>query len=127
MTLKFLVDEALSPRTVVHLQSLGHDAIHMRERLPLASPDSDIVALAQREGRIIVTADLDYGHLLIASASTPPSAIILRLDEHTLTLVNQLLTEHLPRIATPLSEGALVVIEEDDVRIRRLADPRWLR
>ena len=120
MRLKFLIDEPLSRRLIDQLSALGHDAVHVAQRGALKAPDADIVRLAQQERRIILTADLDYGHLLITSPTTPPSAIIFRLKTQTITLMNELLALHLPRVAPALAEGAIVIIEEDDVRIRRL-------
>jgi predicted nuclease of predicted toxin-antitoxin system len=57
---KFLVDMALSPALAQWLRSKGHDALHA-DTIGLArAPDSTIIARAKQDGRIVVTADLDY-------------------------------------------------------------------
>ena len=56
--MRLLIDAALSPLVARELQRSGHDAVHVRDRGMASAPDIDIVALAERENRIIViTAD----------------------------------------------------------------------
>ena len=120
MSLKFVVDMPLSSAIAVHLRSLGYDAVHLRELGRQRARDPEIVEFALHEQRVIVTADLDYGYLLVKSLGPAPSAILLRLEDYGPMIVSRLLVTHLPQILEPLTAGALVVIEEDDVRIRRL-------
>ncbi len=57
--MKFLVDMPLSPSLARWLRERGHDAVHAFEvGLGFAS-DEEIVGRARREGRVVVTADLD--------------------------------------------------------------------
>jgi len=64
---KFLVDAQLPLRFVLWLRQHGHDALHTLD-LPLGNrtPDSDVVACAIRDDRIVVTKDSDFvrTHLL---------------------------------------------------------------
>jgi predicted nuclease of predicted toxin-antitoxin system len=59
--MKFLLDEHIPPSLAERLRRLGHDAIHVFT-LPTAdgTPDADIIATADREGRIVVTKDSDF-------------------------------------------------------------------
>jgi predicted nuclease of predicted toxin-antitoxin system len=52
---KILADQHISPRTIEFLQSLGHDAIRISERLPANASDQAILALARKEGRVVLT------------------------------------------------------------------------
>jgi len=58
---KFLVDAQLPMRFVGWLKQHGHDALHTLD-LPLGNrtPDSDVVACAIRDERIVVTKDSDF-------------------------------------------------------------------
>lgn len=75
---------------------------------------------ARAASEVIVTHDLDYGHLLAFSGEDSPSVIIFRL--------RNVLAEHLfsrlllarPEIEIPLAEGAIVIVEDATVRVRRL-------
>jgi predicted nuclease of predicted toxin-antitoxin system len=58
--MKFLLDMGLARSTAEHLRQGGHDAVHLREQGLQRLPDQDIVDKAVREGRIILTHDLDF-------------------------------------------------------------------
>ena len=62
--MKFLVDMPLSPALAVWLKGQGYDAVHAAQLGLSRAPDLDIMACAKREGRTIITADLDYPRLL---------------------------------------------------------------
>ena len=59
--MKFLADAQLPRDLVRHLQQAGHAALHTFD-LPLGNrtPDRGIVAIAQRDGRVVVTTDADF-------------------------------------------------------------------
>jgi predicted nuclease of predicted toxin-antitoxin system len=65
--MRFLVDAQLPRRIVWRLRDAGHDAVHT---LDLANgnrtSDAEIVDLAKREDRVVVTKDADFvdSHLL---------------------------------------------------------------
>jgi predicted nuclease of predicted toxin-antitoxin system len=54
--LKLLLDEMFSPVIAAALRSRGHDVVAIKERLEWrASADPDVVSLARREHRAVVT------------------------------------------------------------------------
>jgi predicted nuclease of predicted toxin-antitoxin system len=59
--MKFLVDAQLPRRLALELTAAGHDAVHTLQ-LPAANrtTDQDIVALATRENRVVLTKDNDF-------------------------------------------------------------------
>jgi predicted nuclease of predicted toxin-antitoxin system len=76
--MRFLIDNALSPALAPLLQQAGHDAIHVRSIGLQHAEDDAIFDRAAVEGRILVTADADFGTLLAARSSRQPSVIQFR-------------------------------------------------
>lgn len=110
----------LSHRTVSHLAALGYDIFRISERGMSRAKDSEIVTLAIIENRSIITMDLDFAAIIAKSGEQFPSAIIFRLDDETPENINHLLDRILPSISSELEIGAIVIIEQDRIRIRRL-------
>ena len=63
--MKFLADENFPFPSAALLTAAGHDVIHVSDRASGAS-DEDVVALANKDGRTVLTFDGDIGTLAIA-------------------------------------------------------------
>jgi predicted nuclease of predicted toxin-antitoxin system len=60
------------------LNSLGHNAIHLNEEGLHQLQDNLIISKALTENRIIITADMDFGHLLALNKSDLVSVIAIQ-------------------------------------------------
>ncbi len=118
--MKFLVDMALSPRTAKFLAELGYEAERVDKLGMAKSTDREIFEYAIENNRVVITADMDFGRILAYTKSNKPSVIIFRLKTPTPEKVNSMLSSTLPRIKEALEKGAIVVIEDQRVRIRGL-------
>ncbi len=104
--MRFLVDNALSPEVSAALCSVGHDAVHVRDRAMQAAADEVIFELAAAEQRIVLSADTDFGTLLAKREVAGPSVILFRHGaEHRPAQQVALLATHLPSLADALGEG----------------------
>ena len=118
--MRILADQHISPRTVEVLRGLGHDAIRVTDRLPRHAADVDILSVAATEDRVVLTQDLDFTGLVATGKQQKPSLIILRLGSPSVEHVNGILRSVLPLVEEAVRAGAIVSVDADRVRVRRL-------
>ena len=118
--MRFLIDNALSKSMSEGLNKAGHDSVHVRDLGMGMATDKDIMDFALKEDRIIVSADTDFGTLLALRGLAKPSFLLFRnSDKRPLSLLSQLLA-NLGQFEDTLAKGAIVVIEDNRIRIRYL-------
>lgn len=118
--MRFLVDESLSARVAGGLREAGHDAVHVGDLQLLGAQDDAVLAAAARDGRVLLSADTDFGELLALGRHPGPSVVIFRRAPHRPERQVVLLLASLPDIADSLTAGAVVVLTTDRARIRLL-------
>lgn len=118
--MKFLANMCISTKTVQWLRQQGYDVTHLREEGLHKLPDEQVLAKAVAEQRIVLTMDLDFGYLLAISKVSLPSVILFRLEDKRSERVNERLAEVLRLCLNDLSAGAIVVVTETTIRVRRL-------
>lgn len=118
--MKWLVDNALPFRLAVGLRTAGQDAVHVRERGLQDAADPVVLELARREGRVIVSADTDFGTLLAFGEFTTPSFLLMRRRDNRSDPLLAVILDNLPQVEEALARGAVVVIDDRRIRIRSL-------
>jgi predicted nuclease of predicted toxin-antitoxin system len=118
--MRFLADMGVSRALAAELRHREHDVLHLSEEGLHRLPDDEILRFAQRERRVILTFDLDFGDLLAAGAFSLPSVVIFRLLDQTPTSVTPKLLHLLSERMQEIEEGAIVIVEDRRYRLRRL-------
>jgi predicted nuclease of predicted toxin-antitoxin system len=86
-----------------------------------SAPDESVLHRARSDGRVLISADTDFGTLLALSGADAPSFILIRrasrrrADEQV-----ALILDNLDTMTKDLDAGAVVVLGESALRIRRL-------
>jgi predicted nuclease of predicted toxin-antitoxin system len=118
--MKFLIDMPLSPELARWLGAQGHDAVHANDIAMHQSPDSELLRFAANDGRVIITADLDFPRLLAGLGATGPGLILLRGGNYSEAESLECLRRVLKSV--PLAElpESIIVIDRERIRRRRL-------
>jgi predicted nuclease of predicted toxin-antitoxin system len=117
---KFLVDQNRSPRLAQLLREAGHDAVHTLERGLEHADDDVLLDMARDEQRIVISGDTDFGALLALARQKSPSVILFRSRHHrTAEQQAGVILEHINDLADDLTNGAVAVITDERIRVRR--------
>jgi predicted nuclease of predicted toxin-antitoxin system len=97
--MKFLLDENTELRIATFLQHAGHDVTSIVEHYPRSLPDREVLAIAQAEGRVLITSDRDFGELIFRRHHPHAGVIYFRLPlestvEDKMALLQRLLQTH---------------------------------
>lgn len=87
----------------------------------LTASDQEILARADDDERVVLSADSDFGTLLAVGNLSKPSFILLRSADHLAPRQHaDLVLAHLPQVDEDLAAGAIVTIAHLRVRLRSL-------
>jgi predicted nuclease of predicted toxin-antitoxin system len=119
--MKFLIVNNLSPLLADLLKAAGHHATHIRDYGLEAATDPVVLARAHDEDCVLISADTDFGTLLAREGAHAPSVLLIRrltgrraADQAAVILAN------LQAVEDDLNAGAVVVLTDDWIRVRRL-------
>lgn len=116
--MNFLVDENIHRAVIDYLRTKGHDVVSASE-IYGQYQDEELVEIAAREHRIIVTSDNDFGTLVFYYHRHPPGVVLFRLAdasaEEYLRVLELLYTENSHRLA-----GYFIVVKGNSFRFRKI-------
>jgi predicted nuclease of predicted toxin-antitoxin system len=98
----------------------GHDVFWIRETTS-GSPDSDVLARALTEDRLLITFDKDFGELVFRRGAKASHGIVLfRIAQRSSVIVAE-------RVSTVLASrddwtGHFSVVDDSTIRMRRLPE-----
>lgn len=111
--MKFLVDAQLPLRLATRLTNDGHDAVHAQS-LPngVRTPDAEIAAIADDEGRIVITKDSDFRHSHTVVSSPAKLLLVATGNVRNDDLLN-LVESRLAEIEAAFAAGAFIELHRD--------------
>lgn len=102
------------------LQSRGHQFQHARDMGLSEAADRVILEAARTKGQVVLTHDLDFGGLMAFSGDAQPSVVIFRCRNNLAKALFERMIRNWEELEPALERGAIVLIEDAAVRIRRL-------
>lgn len=117
--MRLLLDESADARLAPWLRSLGHDVSAIAADHPASLKDQQVLAIATRENRILITDDRDFGELILARKLPHSGVIYLRLGEYAdLATKQERIAEVLERYVHVLDR--FLVVTPRHIRVRPL-------
>lgn len=118
--MKILIDMNLAPAWVEVLQADGWDAVHWSTVGHPSAIDQTIMDWARAYDYVVFTHDLDFGAILAVSHAAKPSVIQVRTQDLLPQHLSAVLLTVLRQYQAVLEAGALIVVDEQKLRVRIL-------
>jgi predicted nuclease of predicted toxin-antitoxin system len=115
---KFKVDENLPTEAAELFTRAGHDAVTVGDQRMAGQPDSNLATVCQREGRAVVTLDLDFADIRTYPPVEYAGIVVLRLARLDKARVLSVLQRLLSVLEMEPLAGKLWIVEEAAVRVR---------
>jgi predicted nuclease of predicted toxin-antitoxin system len=119
MAARLKIDEDLPQEIAELLNAHGYDAVTVREQGWTGSADGDLWQRIQKEDRWLVTADKGFADVRLYPPGTHAGLRLLRANEEGLEDDLRLAVKAVERLPFEELSGAVVVISDRGVRIRR--------
>jgi predicted nuclease of predicted toxin-antitoxin system len=100
------------------LRTRGHDAQTVFEEGLRGHADPEIAAAAHREGRAVVTLDLDFGNIREYPPEEHRGLIVLRVADQSRRHVLRVMDHVIATLDSEPLDGHLWVVSEAGIRIR---------
>ena len=118
--MKVLLDMPVSRSLLSVLQLHGHEGVHAHESGLDRAADRELLAVARRENRVVITADLDFPRLLALTSADGPGLILFRGGSYSDADMRDLLDRVLAEVAPEILETSVCVVDRRRIRYTRL-------
>lgn len=116
--MRILADEGVEKQIVETLRENGYDVKYILE-INRGITDDEILTIANRENRVLMTRDKDFGELAYKNRMVHSGIILNRLSKLSTTQKVKLILDVLSRYGDQLL-NAFTVIQPSKVRIKRM-------
>jgi predicted nuclease of predicted toxin-antitoxin system len=118
--MRFKLDETFGARTQHLFSQQGHDVATVREEQLLGASDQTVYEVSCKEGRCLVTLDLDFAN----AGQFPPERcggiVIVRVPRNpSLALLERLVAQFLTLVKSTPMDKELWIVEVGRIRIRQ--------
>ena len=118
--MRIVIDMNLTPAWAETLRAAGHDAVHWSVVGSPQASDRALMEWARNEHRLELTHDLDFGAILAVTGANGPSVLQVRAQDTLPDRLGPLVLDASRQYRDLLEAGALVVLDERNVRARVL-------
>jgi predicted nuclease of predicted toxin-antitoxin system len=115
--MRFLLDESIDIRLADYLREHGHDVVTVAADYQPSIPDTEVLAIAERKGRMLLTNDRDFGQLVFLHGQPHAGVLYFRLGTFEVAPLASRLEQVLRDYSEHLDE--FLVVTPRSVRVRR--------
>ena len=116
MVLRFLTDENVSPPLIKAVRHEGYNVKDIKEERLFGISDKEVLRLAFKENRVVVTHDKDFANLLKYPSIKHKGVILLRFKDQSPINATKLFIPILRELKENKIKKSLVVITNDYVK-----------
>jgi len=116
--MKFLADENVERDVVLYLRTLNHDVFYASEA-DKRMTDSELLAIASKQKRILITNDKDFGELVFLQRLMSFGVILMRFEEESISVKTGVLEFLLNKYSGKI-RNRFIVIDKERIRVRSL-------
>ena len=120
--MRWLIDECVDAALAALLREAGHDVVYMSD-VASRAPDPEVITRADRENRLLLTEDKDFGELIFRQARRVPGLVLVRIEPLRRFRKGPRLLSAIDRLGESLF-GHYTVIEDARFRSRPLPLPK---
>jgi predicted nuclease of predicted toxin-antitoxin system len=117
---RLLLDQGLPRSTGKLLAPAEWDVVHVGDVGLSRATDQRILDYARENDRVCVTLDADFHALLATTDATKPSVVRIRKEGLNARAIADLLMKIWPRIEQSATDGAMITVTEESIRVRGL-------
>lgn len=114
--MRFLADESCDYGVVQSLRTAGYDVFAVSDVIT-RSDDRDLIELASRDNRILLTEDKDFGWFVFVSSASSAGVILIRFPGNIRDTLNQAVVKLVREQGEQLYDS-FTVIQPGYIRIR---------
>ncbi|GMV72881.1 MAG: hypothetical protein DYG93_13400 [Leptolyngbya sp. PLA2] len=115
---RFKTDENLSDEVAARLRAHGFDAVTAREQGLGGSDDRSLLGVCSREGRAVLTLDLDFADIRRYPPEGAHGIVVFRLARQDTRSVERRLDRVIELLRTEPLAGRLWIVDEASIRVR---------
>ena|SRR3989344_8239397 len=109
--MKFLADVNIPQSVITYLTKLGHNVLDLKT-VDKSATDTDVIQIAKKEGRVILTLDKDF-IVLTQFPKYQTATIAIRLKKQSPELILKYLDELLKNQKPKILGNSLTIINKD--------------
>ena len=117
--MRFKLDENLPVDLAVMFRAAGHDAVTALDQNLKGARDSDLASVCRREGRAMVTLDIDFADIRTYPPDAYPGLVVFRPSTQSRDQILMLGSRLRNVLNSATLAGQLRVVEDSRIRVRQ--------